>query len=120
MNHPAPTSGGNPLATADRTVPRHDQPGGRRLGLRMLRLLSGVLAGGLVMLAVAVGLAQWLLKSAGHSGPGAPDVIGHAVAALGAVTLQLVVDRTRGLRAALAATAILALAAAVLWFGWWA
>lgn len=119
MSHPAPTSGGKPLATAHRVTAPREQPGGRHLPLRTLRLLSGVLVGGLVMLALAVGLAKWFLEAAGHSGPSGRDVIGHAVAALSAVMLQLVVDRSRGPRAALAATAVLALAAAVLWFGWW-
>ncbi|HEY2763856.1 MAG TPA: hypothetical protein VGJ13_07560 [Pseudonocardiaceae bacterium] len=119
MSRPAPTSGRNPLAAADRITTRRRQPGGRQLGPRVLRLLSGVLAGGLVMLALAVGLAKWFLESSGHSGPGTPDVIGHAVAALSAVVLQLVVDRSRGPRAALAAALILVLVAGVLWFGWW-
>jgi hypothetical protein len=41
------------------------------------------------------------------------------LAALGAVVLQLVAERSPGRTATLAAWCIVTLAAAVLWFGWW-
>jgi hypothetical protein len=47
-------------------------------------------------------------------------VTGHVLAALAAVVLQLAVDRFRGRIATLAAWSVMVLAAAVLWFGWWA
>lgn len=91
-----------------------------RLGLRVLRGLSGVLSGGLVALAATVVVAQWLIGSSGLPGPGMAAVAGHAIAALAAVVLQRVADRSRGAQAALAATCVLLLTAAVLWFGWFA
>jgi len=94
----------------------HDQP----IGVRVLRGISGVLAGGLVALAGTVAVAQWLISSSGRPGPGTVAVVGHAMAALAAVLLQVVADRSRGRRAALAAGSVLVLVAGVLWFGWWA
>jgi hypothetical protein len=91
-----------------------------RLGEWAPRGLSGVLAGGLVALAIAVCMAQWLAGTSGRPGPGMAAVVGHVVAALAAVVLQLAAERSRGCSAALAAWSILLLAAAVLWFGWWA
>jgi hypothetical protein len=82
--------------------------------------LSGVLAGGLVALAVTVCLAQWLALSSGYPGPGSAAVVGHVVAALGAVVLQSVAQRSPGRVATLTAWSMVMLAGAVLWFGWWA
>jgi hypothetical protein len=79
-----------------------------------------VLAGGLVALAVTVGMAQWLAGSFASPGPGIATVTGHAVAALFAVVLQVVADHARGRRAALAAGTVLVIVTGVLWFGWWA
>ncbi len=90
------------------------------LGLRALREFSGVLAGGLVVLAVTVAAAQWLVGSSARPGPGTAAVVGHTSAALAAVVLQLVAERSPGPRAALAAGSVLVLTAAVLWFGWYA
>lgn len=90
------------------------------VGLRVLRGFSGVLTGGLVTLAVVVGVAQWLVSSSGRPGPGTVAVIGHAGAALAAIVLQVVADHSRGRRVGLAAGSVLVLVAGVLWFGWWA
>lgn len=86
---------------------------------RALRALSGVLAGGLVALAVAICTAQWLAGMSGRPGPGTATVIGHVVAALATVVLQLAADRLRGRIAALASGSVLVITAAVLWFGWY-
>jgi hypothetical protein len=91
-----------------------------RLGERAPRGLSGVLAGGLVVLAIAVCLAQWLAGTSGRAGPGLAAVAGHGLAAAAAVALQLAADRRGGRGAALASYSILLLTACVLWFGWWA
>src|SRR5262245_37418949 len=90
------------------------------LGLRALRGFSGLLTGGLVVLAGTLAVAQWLIGSAARPGPGPAAVAGHTAAALAAVALQMVADRSRGARAVTAAGAVLALTAAVLWFGWYA
>jgi hypothetical protein len=42
------------------------------------------------------------------------------LAALAAVVLQLIAERFAGRLATLAAGSVVVLAAAVLWFGWWA
>lgn len=91
-----------------------------RLGERVSRGLSGVLAGGLVVLAIALCVAQGLAGTSGRPGPGLATVAGHVVAALAAVVLQLAADRSQGCTAALAAWSVLLIAAAVLWFAWWA
>ncbi len=91
-----------------------------RLGVRAARGLSGLLAGGLVVLAIVVCVAQWLAGTSGRPGPGMPAVVGHVVAALAAVVLQLMADRFRAPLAALASGSVLMIAAGVLWFGWWA
>jgi hypothetical protein len=88
-------------------------------GLRSPRGLSGVLAGGLVALAIAVCTAQWFAGTSGRPGPGAAAVVGHVLAALAAVVLQLVAERFRGHTAALASWFVLVLTAGVLWLGWW-
>ena len=84
------------------------------------RGLSGLLSGGLVALAIAVCVAQWLAGTSGRPGPGVTVVVGHVVAALAAVVLQLMADRRRDSLAALASGSVLVIAAGVLWFGWWA
>ena len=81
--------------------------------------LSGVLAGGLVALAITVCLAQWLAGASGYPGPGSATVVGHVLVGLGAVGLQLAAERFPGRVATLAACSIGVLAAAALWFGWW-
>ncbi|MGH3775458.1 MAG: hypothetical protein ACRDRR_06930 [Pseudonocardiaceae bacterium] len=91
-----------------------------RLGERAPRGLSGVLAGGLVALALTICTAQWLADMSGRPGPGMVTVVGHVVAALAAVVLQVVADRLRGPPAALASGSVLVITAGVLWFGWWA
>lgn len=87
---------------------------------RATRGLSGVLAGGLVALAIVMCLAQWLAGNSGSPGPGAVVVVGHLLAALAAVVLQVAAERSGGRTAVLASWSVLVLAAAVLWFGWWA
>jgi hypothetical protein len=90
------------------------------LGERVSRGVSGVLAGGLVVFAIALCVAQWLVGASGRPGPGLAMVAGHGAAAATAVSLQLVADRCRGRTAALASCAVVLLTACVLWFGWWA
>jgi hypothetical protein len=89
-------------------------------GRPALRGLSGVLVGGLVALAIVVCAAQWLATQSGRPGPGMAAVVGHVVAVLAAVVLQLVAERSPGRSAALASWSVLVLTAGVLWFGWWA
>jgi hypothetical protein len=104
------------IVEAGRAVRRRRSEDGRAL-----RGLSGVLAGGLVALAIVVCAAQWLASQSGRPGPGTTVVIGHVVAAVSAVVLQLAAERSLGRRSvALASWSVLVLTAGVLWFGWWA
>ncbi|MBV9011357.1 MAG: hypothetical protein JO272_04795 [Pseudonocardiales bacterium] len=91
-----------------------------RAGVRVLRGLSGVLAGGLVALAITVCVAQWLASTSGRPGLGMATVACHVLAALSAVVLQLAAEWAPRRGAALASWAVLVLAAVILWFGWWA
>jgi hypothetical protein len=83
-----------------------------------LRALSGVLAGGLVALALALAVAALLAGRAGTPGPGASTLVWHAAAAIAAVAAQSFADR-RGDRAgtvgALVVLAVTAAAVGALW-----
>lgn len=83
-----------------------------------LRGLSGVLAGGTVVLVVALLVAGLVALRFGVPGPGAGVVVGHAVAATIAMVLQLYADRTAGVRGALAAVAAIVVVAAALAYEW--
>ncbi|WP_214364358.1 hypothetical protein [Pseudonocardia sp. H11422] len=100
---------------------RHRQPPAPRArsrGARALRGLSGVLAGGLVVLALVL-LAGWLVTTrTGSPGPGTGMLIGHGVAAAAAAVAQVVADRRNGRPGALAALAVLVVSAAVLAVYW--
>ncbi|NMH93607.1 hypothetical protein HF519_18905 [Pseudonocardia bannensis] len=85
---------------------------------RALRGVSGVLAGGLVALALVL-LAGWLVTTrTGSPGPGTGILIGHGLAAVVAVAAQLVADRRSGRPGALAALAVVSISAAVLAVYW--
>jgi hypothetical protein len=86
---------------------------------RVLRAVSGVLAGGLVALAVGLVAAWYLASGAGVPGPGAGVLVGHGLAAVAAVVAQVRADRRPDGRGALAAWVVVALAAAVLVLQWW-
>lgn len=85
---------------------------------RLLRGLSGVTAGGLVALFVVL-LVGWLLTTrTGTAGPGTGMLVGHGLAAAGAVAGQVVADRRRDGVGTLAAAVVLAVGVAVL-CGYW-
>lgn len=111
---PAAHPPASPPPPARGPVPR--RPG---VAVRALRGFSGVVAGGLVALALTVVLVQWLASSVYPPGPGGAVVAGHLVGALAAVAFQVVADRSAGRRAVFAALAVLVVAVVVLWFGWW-
>lgn len=89
------------------------------LAIRLLRGLSGALAAGLVMLAVLLGVAEWLSGPDTVPGPSIGALVGHWVGAAVAVALQWFADRRRGARAVVAALAVLAVVVAVLFTWWW-
>ncbi|OZC72948.1 hypothetical protein CH274_25405 [Rhodococcus sp. 06-418-5] len=92
---------------------------GAGAGLRFLRGLSGIVTGGLVVLALGVAVTQYLGHSRGFPGPGALSVAAHIVAAIVAVIAQRITDHRRGFSAVLGALVVLVAAGLVLWTQWW-
>lgn len=85
---------------------------------RWLRALSGLLVGGLVVLAVALGVGWFVATRAGTPGPGPATLIWHGVGAGAAAALQLYADRHsdwRGTAAAAAAAGVTVVVLAVQW-----
>jgi hypothetical protein len=86
----------------------------------ILRAVSGVLAVGLVLLALGNIGVQFYANSEGLPGPGTLSVTAHVVAAVLAVAGQIVADRYADWKAPLASLAVLVVAGATLWTFWWA
>jgi hypothetical protein len=95
------------------------KPSGSRVA-KVWRGVSGSLAAGLVLLALAVIAVQVYAGNQGLPGPGTYVVVGHCVAAVLAVLGQRFADRLTGWLAALASLAVVVIAAATLWIFWWA
>ena len=91
-------------------------PEGR--AVRLLRGFSGVLAGGLVALAVALVVGAVIAQQRAVPGPGALTIAWHAVAAVAAVLVQRRADRAGGAAATGAALAVVALSVVVLAVQW--
>lgn len=87
---------------------------------RLWRGVSGVLAVGLALLALAMIGVQVYAGTHDLPGPGLGVVIGHVAAAAAAVAAQVVADRRRGWPVALCGLLVVLLAAATMWFYWWA
>ena len=85
---------------------------------RLLRGLSGLLAGGLVVLLVALGVAWYIADRVGSSGPGAQTLVWHAVAAVAAVLAQRHADRHGDVGGVLAACAVIVISAVLLTVEW--
>lgn len=83
-----------------------------------LRGFSGLLAGGLAALAVALFSAWFVADRAGSVGPGASALAWHTVAAVAAVAAQVYADRRAGARGTVAAVGVIAVTAAVLAAQW--
>lgn len=90
--------------------------GPRRAG--WLRGFSGLLAGGLVALTLALFVAWLVASRTGSSGPGISALAWHTVAAVVAVAGQVHADRRPGARGALAAVGVIGVTAAVLAAQW--
>jgi len=83
----------------------------------MVRGVSGVLTGGLVVLALVVAvLASWRSVA----GPSTAVVFIHVAAAAVAVLIQVAGDRRGRSATWLAGAAVLAISAVLLWTQWWA
>lgn len=87
--------------------------------LRFLRGLCGVVTAGLVVLAIAIAVTQYLGHSRGFPGPGALSVAAHIAAAVIAVVAQRVADHRRGFPAVAGAIVVFGVAGLVLWTQWW-
>jgi hypothetical protein len=87
-------------------------------GIRLLRGISGVLAGGLVALSVTLLVAGIVAQQREVPGPGVAAIGGHVVVAVVAVLVQRRADRAAGLAAAGAALGVVALTAVVLGAQW--
>lgn len=83
-----------------------------------LRTVSGVLAGGLVALAVGLVVAWVIATRSGMPGPGGQTLAWHAVAAVAAVVAQRRADRRPGAPGVLAALAVVVITVVVLAVQW--
>jgi uncharacterized membrane protein YpjA len=86
--------------------------------VRLLRGFSGVLAGGLVALAVALVVGAVMAQQRAVPGPGVLTIAGHAAAAVAAVLVQRRADRAGGAAATGAALAVVTLTVVVLAVRW--
>jgi hypothetical protein len=86
--------------------------------VRLLRGFSGVLAGGLVALTVALVIGAVMAQQRAVPGPDALTIAGHAAAAVAAVLVQRRADRARGPAAVGAALAVVTLTVVVLAVQW--
>ncbi|QBJ97801.1 hypothetical protein ERC79_19040 [Rhodococcus sp. ABRD24] len=87
--------------------------------VRALRALSGVVAGGVVVLTLVVIGAAFLASDRGFPGPGRESIVVHVLVSIGVVALQVVADRRRAGAAALSSVAILVFTGLLLWTQWW-
>lgn len=86
----------------------------------ILRAVSGVLAVGMVLLALGNIGVQFYANSRDLPGPGGWSVTAHVVAALAAIGGQIVADRYADWRAPVSSLGVLVVAGATLWTFWWA
>ncbi|MFD4638489.1 hypothetical protein ACFWN2_14315 [Lentzea sp. NPDC058436] len=86
----------------------------------ILRAVSGVLAVGLVLLALGNIGVQFYANSRDLPGPGTLSVVAHVVAALLVVAAQIVADRYADWKAPVASFAVLVVTGVTLWTFWWA
>lgn len=84
----------------------------------MLRGFTGLLAGGLVALVLALGVAWVIAASDNAPGPGIGRMLGHLAAAVVAVAAQRYADRHPDARGVLAALAVLVVTVALLALAW--
>lgn len=94
------------------------QPPPRRK-LKFPREITGALAAGMVLLAVAVVLAQGYALVRGTPGPGFFMVAGHVGAGALCLACQRMLDRRTGRATILPGALLIVVAAATLWLFWW-
>ncbi|MGW6700490.1 hypothetical protein [Nocardia sp. NPDC055049] len=87
--------------------------------MTLLRAVSGIVAGGvLVLLCVVVGAAV-IGSRRDFPGPGAESLAWHFVAAVVVVVAQVFADRRRGVATLFGSAAVLVTAGVLLWTQWW-
>ncbi|MDV2476317.1 hypothetical protein ACWDTG_04190 [Rhodococcus zopfii] len=98
-----------------------DRAGRRRdnVVVRAVRALSGLVCGAVVVLAIVVGIAQYLSGNRGVPGPGAESVGAHAVAAIVVIAAQLSADRRRGPAVLLGSAVVFVTAVFLMFTQWW-
>ncbi|WFR71849.1 hypothetical protein P9209_24670 [Prescottella defluvii] len=87
--------------------------------VRVLRGLSGVVAGGVVVLTLVVIGVAYLASNRDFPGPGRESVAVHVVSSVVVVVAQVLADRRRGAASVLASAAVLAVTGLLLWTQWW-
>ncbi|MDH6282973.1 hypothetical protein [Prescottella agglutinans] len=87
--------------------------------VRALRGLSGVVAGGVVVLTLVVIGVAYLASNRDFPGPGRESVAAHVVSSVVVVVAQVLADRRRGAASVLASAAVLAVTGLLLWTQWW-
>lgn len=98
---------------------RHSRRAPSRSG-SATRGLSGALAVGSLVLALALVGVQFWATGEGQQGPGLPAVISQLVTAVAAVAAQAVADRRRDLTGGIATLGVFVLVLGSLWIWWWA
>ncbi|MFE7745769.1 hypothetical protein [Nocardia sp. NPDC057455] len=87
--------------------------------MRLLRGLSGLVAGGTVVgMLIVVGTAV-IADRRGFPGPGGESVAWHVAAAVAALAAQIYSDRHRGLAACAGSATVFLAAGLLLWTQWW-
>ncbi len=89
------------------------------LAVRVGRVVSGVVAGAVLVMVLVVLGAQYLSGERGFPGPGSVSVGVHVVAAVVVVLAQIVADRKRGFASAAASGVVIVTASILLATQWW-
>lgn len=87
--------------------------------MKLIRGVSGLVAAGVVLLALVVVCATYLGSQRDFPGPGSASVTWHIAAAACAIVAQVVSDRKRGPVAFAGSTAVIGAAGLLLWTQWW-
>ncbi|AYF72717.1 hypothetical protein D7D52_01140 [Nocardia yunnanensis] len=87
--------------------------------MKVLRGLSGIVAGGTVVLAATVVGAAIMGVRREFPGPGGVAVAWHVTAALGVLAAQILADRRQGFAAFLGYLVVFGIAGYLLWAQWW-
>lgn len=87
--------------------------------MRVLRGLSGIVAGGMFVLALVVVGTAIIAARRDFPGPGSESVTWHIAASVIGVAAQIFSDRHRGLAALSGSLVVFIVAGLLLWTQWW-